>query len=148
MFKQSGFVPVDTWFELGINERFRWCPRRCGGWYPVYTGCLFFVEFWMKNHCKWISQHMINNNNNNNNNNDNNNNNNSAILSQTWTGVLKHTPEIFSKCLCCFITVKDLFWYILKCSAGENYPLLFRPYQYGDRFRVCQNLAENKTSFH
>ena len=89
-----------------------------------------------------------NDNNNNNNNNDNNNNNNSAILSQTCTGVLKHTPAIFSQCVCCFITLKDLFRYILKCNARENYPLLFRSYQYGDRFRVCQNLAENKKSFH
>ena len=45
---------------------------------PAYTGMsfffFFFFEFCMKNHFKWMSQHMINNNsinNNNDNNNDN-----------------------------------------------------------------------------
>ena len=91
---------------------------------------------------------MISNNNNNNTNNGNNNNSNSVIMSQNWADVLTQTQEIFSKCVCRSITLKDLSWYILKRSAGENYPLFFCSYQHGDRFRVCQNLAENKKGFH
>ena len=107
MFEQSGFIPVDTWFEFGISERFRWCPRRRGMVHVLYIrGCLFCVGFWMKNHCKWITQHMINTNNTNN---GDNNNSNSAVMSQTWTGILTQTQEIFSKCVCCFIPIKHFF---------------------------------------
>ena len=53
---------------------------------------------------------MISNNNNNNTNNSNNNNSNSVIMSQNWTDVLTQTQEIFSKCVCRSITLKDLSW--------------------------------------
>ena len=95
---------------------------------------------------------MINNNGNNNNtNNGSNNNSNSAITFQTWTDLLTQTKERFVKYVCCAMTLKDLFWYILrstKHNAGKKYPLSFCSYEYGDRFKVCQNLAENKKRFH
>ena len=53
---------------------------------------------------------MISNNNNNNTNNGNNNNSNSVIMSQNWADVLTQTQEIFSKCVCRSITLKDLSW--------------------------------------
>ena len=54
--------------------------------------------------------------------------------------------ERFVKYVCCTMTLKYLFWYVLtwtKHSAGENYPFSFCSYEYGDRFKVCQNLTEN-----
>ena len=90
---------------------------------------------------------MINNNGYNNNKNDgNNDNNNSAITFQTWTDLLKQAKERFVKYVCCTMTLKYLFWYVLTWTnhnAGENYAFSFRSYEYGDRFKVCQNLAEN-----
>ena len=53
MFEQSGSIPEDTQFELGISERVRWCPRRFSGLCPVYTWVSnFLLKFWMKNYYK------------------------------------------------------------------------------------------------
>ena len=90
MFKESGVIPEDTWIELGIIEKFHnlevQMMSKASRWFIscIHGDVYFLLKFWMKNHCKWISQHMIiNNNNDNNTNNDNNNNRNSGIMLQT-----------------------------------------------------------------
>ena len=124
-FYPSGhMISIGHKWEVQMMSKMSWWFTSC-----IHGDVYFLMKFWMKNHCKWISQHVINNNNNDNNTN-NNNNSNSAIVLQTWIDLLTQTYESFSKCVCCVIILKNLFWYILKRSTGENYH--------------CQNLAENK----
>ena len=99
-FYPSGYmISIGHKWEVQMMSKMSWWFMSC-----IHGDAYFLMKFWMKNHCKWINQHMINNNNNDNNTN-NNNNSNSAIVLQTWTDLLMQTYESFSKCVCCVITL-------------------------------------------